>query len=409
MGLCAFSRPPTFARPMGTFGAHAGPAAAAEQVSMEHHSSVDLRALAVQALAKVAQDTASVEPEIIAGRSSALKALGRAAEEGDGFALAVLVAAIDDWHVQVRSVALRALCKVVRQGDPRAVHTRLGALLALVPSVRAGDELAVGATVAALEDPAAEVQDAAASTLCSLAVQGRGVVGAERRARIAGLGCLHRAACEGDERAGATLAACMQDWDIYVRSAAIEAVIGLAEGRFGSDHCGVVAVSPRVRWGAIEALSPLAMTGDKRALEALVTCLRIAPEEEDGAAGVALALAARSSEALAQVLREADSSVPSRAAGKVVAAEAIARSIVAGGAGGEWMVAALAACAEDWHVGPRQAALRALAEVTMSNAASVCLAAQGAALHALMPAAMRGDATALGALTAKSVAAPHGF
>jgi len=350
--------------------------------------------------------------EALDSRCSALKALGRAAGEGDPLALDVLAKSLEDWHVQVRDAALEALGRVVRHGLPQASGAKLRALQALVPRVRAGHRRAAEVVVSALEDPTDEVVEAAASLLVDLvAPGGRGAAQAEMPARLLGVDCLRRAAGAGDEAASARLVQCMQDWDASIRSAATTAVVELALGH-GSGKTGPsssAVVPPRVRWAAIRALGPLALAGQMEALQALVACSRLGAEEvtcaDPGVLAAVLPLQALAIEGLGRMLRDGDSAIPSLVEAKAIAAEAVATSAISGAAGGEWMVAALTTCAADWHIVPRKAALQALARVATSEGASVSFPARSAALHALVPAAMGGDKVALHALTVQSAIA----
>lgn len=113
---------------------------------------------------------------------------------------------------------------------------------------------------------------------------------------------------------------------------------------------------------------------------------------------------AQAVEGLASVLQEGDSAVASVVAAKSQAAEALAAAASAGTAGGEWIVAALAVAAGDWHAEVRDAALRALAQVATHEAMSADgLAARGAAIQALVPAASRGHSVALRALASQDL------
>lgn len=197
-------------------------------------------------------------------------------------------------------------------------------------------------------------------------------------ARRSALEALSPAAQRGDERALAVLASSLEDWDVSVRKAAINGLVEVAQK---GDRRVVYA-----RMFAVRALAPLARSGDKKALAAVVSGLKDAHQTVRSAAF----------EEIGKMAIDGNSDISGELAAKICAIKALASVASAKCPEQLQAVSVLAACIQDWHAAVRLEASAALQGLLGKSG----LAAASAAVEAFAPLAFEGDSKALAFLVA---------
>eukprot|EP00931_Biecheleriopsis_adriatica_P034718 TRINITY_DN20037_c0_g1_i1.p1 TRINITY_DN20037_c0_g1~~TRINITY_DN20037_c0_g1_i1.p1 ORF type:complete len:356 (-),score=101.23 TRINITY_DN20037_c0_g1_i1:208-1275(-) len=199
-------------------------------------------------------------------------------------------------------------------------------------------------------------------------------------ARRSAVEALTFSAQKGDERALAVLASSLQDWHVSVRKAALDALVEVA---LKGDRRVVYA-----RLLAVRALSPAMSSGNKKAIDAVVACLK------DAALTVRLA----AFEELARIAREGDSIASGQVTARLEAVKALGSLASTTCSEQEQAIAILSTCLSDWHVAVRQAAAGMLQKL-LTKEGDASMAAASRAVEAFTPGALEGDAKAMTVLT----------
>lgn len=303
----------------------------------------------VDALLQVAREC-TTDDACINARCSALEALRYPAKMGEDRALAVLVSSLQDWHIAVRQVAVESLIQVALHGNRRVVYARILAIRALAPLAKSGDLKCVMALVHGLEDAHLAVRLASFEELARLASDGDSTDDEQVTARLAALKALIPVMEKGCQEALAVLSACLLDWHVAVRDAAADVLKDLVAQASGAPP-SPATVAAEV---AIEAFAPLALQGDTRAVDALISALLCLGH-----------LRRKALAALAHVAIAGDS--VTALAAKVSACKALGKLAMDSFSTdakqdeeSEGAVAALVLCLKDWHADVWRFALNTL-------------------------------------------------